>query len=115
MSKKDNAAVAEQTVLDKLRDLYHLQKIHSKIDEIQVLKGELPMEVKDLEDEIAGLQTRIGKLEEELGDAEGSVTNRKNAIKDAEAQIKKYQKQQSNVKNNREFDALSKEIEMQRL
>src|SRR5689334_3364237 len=99
MSKKDATVAQEQSVLDKLKDLYHLQKIHSKIDEIQVLKGELPMEVQDLEDEIAGLKSRITKLEEEFGDMEMNVTNRKNAIKEAEAQIKKYQKQQNNVKN----------------
>jgi uncharacterized protein len=112
---KEATAVAEQTVEDKLKELYHLQKIHTKIDDIQILKGELPMEVKDLEDEITGLRTRINKLDEDAKEVENGINNRKLAIKESEAQIKKYQKQQNNVKNNREYDALSKEIELQKL
>src|SRR5882672_4077948 len=113
MSKtKETTLTDEQTIEDKLKELYHLQKIHSKIDDIQVLKGELPMEVKDLEDEITCLRTRIGKLDEDTKEIELNVANRKLAIKESEAQIKKYQKQQANVKNNREYDALSKEIEL---
>lgn len=100
---------------DRLIQLYKLQKIDSKVDDIQILKGELPMEVSDLEDEITGLRTRIGKQEEEMEAMETGIANRKLAIKDAEANIKKYQKQQGNVKNNREYDALSKEIELQKL
>jgi predicted nucleic acid-binding Zn-ribbon protein len=92
-----------------------LQKIDSKVDEIQILKGELPMEVKDLEDELTGLKTRIAKIEDDLSQVEANVANRKNAIKESESLIKKYQKQQNNVKNNREYDALSKEIELQKL
>ncbi len=116
MSKtKETAPKAETPTLDKLKALYQLQKIDSKIDEIRILKGELPMEVKDLEDEIAGLITRKEKFEEELKETETNIANRKNNIKESEALIKKYQKQQSNVKNNREYDALSKEVELQKL
>lgn len=115
MSKAKDASRADHAIEESLRNLYRLQKIDTKIDEIQVLKGELPMEVKDLEDELAGLKTRIGKIEEELAQVEGGVSNRTNTIKESESLIKKYQKQQNNVKNNREFDALSKEIEMQKL
>lgn len=116
MSKtKEQTVKAETPIVEKLKALYHLQKIDSKIDEIRILKGELPMEVKDLEDEIAGLKTRVEKFEEEIKDIETNIANRKNAIKECEALIKKYQKQQSNVKNNREYDALSKEIELQKL
>jgi len=109
------AEVKDLTVEEKLKNLYELQLIYSKIDEIQVLKGELPIEVSDLEDEIAGLQTRVTKLEEDVDSFEKNISKSKNQIKDSEALIKKYEKQQANVKNNREFDALSKEIELQRL
>ncbi|MBK9732292.1 MAG: hypothetical protein IPO83_13600 [Chitinophagaceae bacterium] len=115
MAKVKEAPKTDNTVEEKLRALYRLQKIDTKTDDIQVLKGELPMEVKDLEDELAGLKTRIGKIEDELKEMEENIASRKNSIKEAESLIKKYQKQQNNVKNNREFDALSKEIELQKL
>lgn len=115
MTKVKEAPKTDISVEEKLRALYKLQKIDSKTDEIQILKGELPMEVKDLEDELAGLKTRIGKIEDELKEMDVNIVNRKNAIKESESLIKKYQKQQNNVKNNREFDALSKEIELQKL
>ena len=115
MSKVKEAPKTETSVEEKLRALYKLQKVDTKIDDIQVLKGELPMEVKDLEDELAGLKTRIGKIDDELKEMENNIGTRKNAIKESESLIKKYQKQQNNVKNNREYDALSKEIELQRL
>lgn len=115
MTKTKEAQKTDNTVEEKLRTLYRLQRIDTKIDDIQILKGELPMEVKDLEDELTGLKTRIGKIEEELKEMEENITNRKSTIKESEALIKKYQKQQNNVKNNREFDALSKEIELQKL
>jgi len=115
MTKVKDTPKIDSSVEEKLRALYKLQKIDSKTDEIQILKGELPMEVKDLEDELAGLKTRIGKIEEELKEMEDNVANRKNANKESESLIKKYQKQQNNVKNNREFDAISKEIELQKL
>ncbi|MCS6916825.1 MAG: C4-type zinc ribbon domain-containing protein [Chitinophagales bacterium] len=103
------------SIEEKLRNLYKLQLIDSKLDQLQVLKGELPMEVKDLEDELAGLRLRIEKNEEEIRQIEAAIANRRNSIKESEALIKKYQKQQSNVKNNREYEALNKEIELQRL
>lgn len=115
MSKVKESPKTDSTVEEKLRTLYRLQRIDTKTDDIQILKGELPMEVKDLEDELTGLKTRIGKIEEELKEMEDNITNRKTANKESESLIKKYQKQQNNVKNNREFDALSKEIELQKL
>ena len=115
MTKVKEAPKTDTSVEEKLRALYRLQRIDSKVDDIQILKGELPMEVKDLEDELAGLKTRIGKIEDELNEMENNIATRKNAIKESESLIKKYQKQQNNVKNNREYDALSKEIELQKL
>lgn len=109
------ATVKEYSVEEKLASVLRLQKIDSKLDEIQVLKGELPIEVKDLEDEIEGLNTRQAHIENEMKGIQDFVTNKKAAIKDAEALIKKYEKQQDNVKNNREFEALTKEMEMQQL
>ena len=109
--------VREQTgnVDEKLKDIYELQKIDSEIDKIKTLRGELPLEVQDLEDEIAGLETRIGKYDEEVKELEGAVNKKKNEITDAQALIKKYETQQANVRNNREFDSLTKEIEYQSL
>ncbi|HMT29509.1 MAG TPA: C4-type zinc ribbon domain-containing protein [Bacteroidia bacterium] len=89
--------------------------IDSEIDKIRIVRGELPMEVNDLEDEIAGLQTRIGNYTEEVESTQNQITQRKQAIKDSNAAIKKYESQQMNVKNNREFDSLNKEIEFQQL
>ena len=105
----------EQSVEQKLKALYELQSIHTKIDSIRHLRGELPMEVADLEDEVAGLSTRISKIKADLDDTEDAIVTRKNMIKDAQALIKKYEGQQNNVKNNREFDAVTKEIEIQGL
>lgn len=105
----------EQTVEQKLEALYELQTIHTKIDKIRQTRGELPMEVADLEDDVAGLETRIQKIKAELDDLEDSVVNRKNMIKESLALVKKYETQQNNVKNNREFEAISKEIEIQGL
>ncbi|GAA4929546.1 zinc ribbon domain-containing protein [Mucilaginibacter defluvii] len=105
----------EQTVEQKLKALYELQTIHTKIDRIRQVRGELPVEVADLEDDVAGLETRIQKLKYELDDVEDEIVNRKNLIKDAQANIKKYEAQLNDVKNNREYDAISKEIEIQGL
>jgi predicted nucleic acid-binding Zn-ribbon protein len=105
----------DNTIEDKLRALYQLQLIDSQIDRIRITRGELPMEVSDLEDEIAGLQTRITNYTEEAKQLDEQIKNRKNTIKDAQALIKKYQTQQASVKNNREFDSLNKEIEYQQL
>ena len=105
----------EQTVEQKLKALYELQTIHTKIDKIRQVRGELPMEVADLEDDVEGLETRIQKIKSELDDLEDDIVTRKNLIKDAQGNIKKYETQLNEVKNNREYDAISKEIEIQGL
>jgi uncharacterized protein len=109
------AAVKEFSVEEKLTSLVRLQKIDSKLDEIQILKGELPMEVKDLEDEIEGLYARQTRIEEEINGINEFIQERKNGITEAKALIAKYEKQSENVKNSREFEAINKEIEMQQL
>ena len=106
---------SEISVEERLRALFGLQLVDSEIDKIKTLRGELPLEVQDLEDEIAGLETRLGNLKEEVVGLEKSVSKKHNEITDAEALIKKYEEQQKNVRNNREFDSLSKEIEYQNL
>ncbi|MFO7842729.1 MAG: C4-type zinc ribbon domain-containing protein [Bacteroidales bacterium] len=103
------------TVEEKLKALFELQVVDSKIDDIKRLRGELPLEVQDLEDEIEGLQTRIQNYDEELEKLNDSIVHKKNEIKEAESLIKKYSEQQNNVRNNREFDSLAKEIEYQTL
>jgi predicted nucleic acid-binding Zn-ribbon protein len=105
----------EQTVEQKLQALYELQSIHTQIDKIRQIRGELPVEVADLEDDVAGLETRIQKIKAELDDLEDSIVTRKNTIKEATATIKKYEAQLNEVKNNREYEAISKEIEIQGL
>ncbi len=105
----------EQTVEQKLQALYELQSIHTQIDKIRQIRGELPVEVSDLEDEVAGLETRIQKIKAELDDLEDEIVTRKNNIKEATAAIKKYEAQLNEVKNNREYEAISKEIEIQGL
>ena len=109
------AAVKDFSVEEKLSSLVMLQKIDCKLDEIQILKGELPMEVKDLEDEIEGLHARQTRVEEEINGIQEFIEQKKEGIKEAEGLIKKYEKQSDNVKNNREFEAINKEIEMQTL
>ncbi len=103
------------SVEEKLKALYMLQSIDTQIDKIRIVRGELPLEVQDLEDELAGLQTRIGNLEEEVAQLDQSINDKKNAIKEALTLIKKYEAQQGNVRNNREFDSINKEIEYQTL
>ena len=105
----------EQTVEQKLKALYELQTIHTKVDKIRQVRGELPMEVADLEDDVAGLETRIQKIKAELDDLEDDIVTRKNLIKDSQSNIKKYETQLGEVKNNREYDAISKEVEIQGL
>ena len=107
--------LTERSTEEKLRFLYELQTVDSEIDKIKILRGELPLEVQDLEDEIAGLQTRLSNIQEEMNDLEGAIQKKKNEIVDSQALIKKYQEQQMNVRNNREYDSLSKEIEFQTL
>lgn len=105
----------EVTVEEKLRALYDLQLIDSRIDEIKNTRGELPLEVKDLEDEIEGLQTRLNNFSTDIENLETSISNKKNSIEEANALSKKYLEQQKNVRNNREFDSISKEVEYQDL
>jgi predicted nucleic acid-binding Zn-ribbon protein len=100
---------------EKIMALYELQKIDSKIDEINKIKGELPLEVEDLEDEIAGLTTRIENINAEIEELTDLTKQRKREIEEAKMKIAKYTEQQNNVRNNREFDALTKEIEYQEL
>jgi len=109
------AAKKELTVEDKLRALYDLQLIDSRIDKIRSLRGELPMEVQDLEDEVAGLKTRVDKLKSEIETLNFEIGAKKNLIEESKALIKKYSEQQKNVRNNREFNSISKGIEYQEL
>ncbi|MCV9930318.1 hypothetical protein OIU83_21850 [Flavobacterium sp. LS1R49] len=109
------ANTKELSVEDKLRAIYDLQLIDSRIDEIRNVRGELPLEVEDLEDEVAGLGTRSEKLKSELEIVEEQIKTRKNAIDDHKEAIKKYTKQQESVRNNREFNSLTKEVEFQEL
>lgn len=118
MSTKVKSKADEKSdvpVEEKLRALYELQQIDSQIDRIRTVRGELPLEVRDLEDEVAGLQTRVDNMEAEIKSLENQIVERKNAVKDANAAIKKYEAQQGKVRNNREYDSLTKEIEFQNL
>ena len=103
------------SVEQKLKALYQLQTMLSEIDKIKTLRGELPLEVQDLEDEVAGLNTRIDKIRREMAELRQAVATKRNEIEDAKALMNKYQEQQDNVRNNREYDMLSKEIEFQSL
>ena len=105
----------EITVEDKLRSLYNVQLIDSRIDKIRDIRGELPLEVRDLEDEIEGLKMRIEKFEQGLEEINAQISIKKNLIAEAKTLIKKYTEQQKNVRNNREFDSLTKETEFQQL
>jgi hypothetical protein len=105
----------EVSVEQKLVALYTLQQVDSKIDEIRAFRGNLPLEIQDMEDEIAGLETRIANFKEEAKKHQTDVTNYKIKIKETEALVKKYEEQQNNVRNNREYDSLTKEIEYQNL
>lgn len=116
MAKKDiKVESSSQTVVEKLKNLYKLQLIDIEIDRIKILRGELPLEVRDLEDEVAGLETRIEKLKADVENSYALIKSRENAKKEAEALIKRYTEQQNSVRNNREYDALTKEIEFQSL
>ena len=105
----------EITVEEKLRALFDLQLIDSRIDKIRDIRGELPLEVEDLEDELAGMNTRLEKLKDGIEVVVNSISDKKNHIEESKELIKKYTKQQDNVRNNREYDSLSKEIEFQEL
>ncbi|MBK8808762.1 MAG: hypothetical protein IPO21_19840 [Bacteroidales bacterium] len=106
---------ASLTVEDKLKALFRLQITDSKIDKFVVLRGELPLEVKDLEDELAGLQTRIQKIKDEVQSKDAEILLKKNEIKESELLIAKYKEQQMQVRNNREYESISKELEFQML
>ncbi|MDN5211550.1 C4-type zinc ribbon domain-containing protein [Fulvivirgaceae bacterium BMA12] len=105
----------DNTVEKKLSSLLKLQQIDSKLDEIKKVRGALPEEVGDLEDEVAGYDTRLGKFNKDLENLEEEIEKNKNAIKDSEKLIQKYSEQQMNVRNNREYDAITKETELQTL
>ncbi len=115
MAKDFGKDSKELSVEDKLKALYELQLKLSSIDRIKTLRGELPLEVQDLEDEIAGLTTRIEKIHKEIEALKENVLTKKKDIANAEAEVEKYKTQQDNVRNNREFDFLTKEIEFQTL
>lgn len=112
---KNNTAEKEYTVEEKLSTLYQLQTMMTEIDKIKTLRGELPLEVQDLEDEIVGMETRLYNYQADVKDFGSAVTGQKNKITDSTALIEKYKSQLDNVRNNREFDNLSKEIEFQGL
>ena len=105
----------DASVEGKLKSLYQLQLIDSKIDRLRTIRGELPLEVSDLEDTVAGLETRLTNVTEEVAELENSLNEKKQAIKDFQANIKKYEAQQGKVRNNREYDAITKEVEFQNL
>ena len=109
------AKKVEFSVEDKLRALYDLQLIDSRIDKIRSVRGELPLEVEDLEDEVAGLEVRISKIHDELNECTEEIKSKQNTTEHAKSMIKKYNDQQKNVRNNRAFESLSKEIEFQEL
>lgn len=115
MAKAKVVDVVDLTIEDKLRALYEFQRVDSEIDKIKILRGELPLEVQDLEDEVEGLETRISNFLEEAKQVEANVAAKKNEIVESKALIKKYLEQQNNVRNNREYDSLTKEIEFQKL
>ena len=115
MAKDIKKDPQEYTVEEKLKSLYQLQVIFSEIDRIKTLRGELPLEVQDLEDEVAGLRTRIGNISGSIEEIKGEEAKRRNKIEEAKAMIEKYTEDQNNVRNNREYDLLAKEIEFQTL
>ena len=99
----------------KLNLLYKLQQTDSKIDSIHMLRGELPLEVQDLEDEVAGLKTKQASIQKEIKEIEQFISDKKHEMEECRATIKKYEQQRNNVRNNREFESISKEIEFQEL
>ena len=109
------AKKAEASVEERLRALFDLQLIDSRVDEIRNVRGELPLEVGDLEDEVEGLSTRMEKLNDNLSIIDDEIKGKKNLIEEAKSLIKKYSEQQKNVRNNREYNSLTKEIEFQEL
>lgn len=112
---KEKKDPTDLSVEQKLKALYQLQTMLSEIDKIKTLRGELPLEVQDLEDEVAGLNTRIEKIKNDMADLKQAVAKKKEEIEAAKNSVAKYKEQQDNVRNNREYDMLSKEIEFQTL
>ena len=115
MAAKKQTVVENLSVEDKLKLLFKLQVVDSELDNIKIFRGELPLEVEDIEDEIAGLHTRIEKFKAEISENESEQVLQKNKIKESEALLEKYKTQLDNVRNNREYDSLTKEIEYQEL
>ncbi len=115
MAKESKKEPQELTVEEKLKALYQLQTMLSQIDEIKTLRGELPLEVQDLEDEVAGLTTRIERIKAEIAELKSAIAGKKVEIETSKSSVAKYKEQQDNVRNNREYDFLSKEIEFQTL
>lgn len=103
----------ELSVEDKLRALYDLQIIDRRVDEIRAMRGELPLEVEDLENEVAGMETRMEKVNNEIADLEVDIKEKQLLIKESQEKMAKYAKDQEQVRNNREFEAIAKEIEYQ--
>jgi predicted nucleic acid-binding Zn-ribbon protein len=115
MAKETKKDPSELTVEEKLKSLYQLQTMLSEIDKIKTLRGELPLEVQDLEDEVAGLTTRIEKIKTEITELKANIATKKIEIEQARLSVQKYEAQQQDVRNNREYDVLTKEIEFQNL
>lgn len=111
MAKEAKKEAVELSVEEKLKSLYELQTILSEVDKIKTLRGELPLEVQDLEDEVTGLKTRIERIKSEIENLKSAISTKKNEIVDAKTAIEKFKEQQANVRNNREFDVITKEIE----
>jgi len=107
--------MTQEHLEEELQSLYQLQNIDSLVDEIRVLRGELPVEVQELEETIDGLKLRIAKQQEEIESLEKMIAEKKNSAKDSQTLIKKYESQQNKVRNNREFESLTKELEFQKL
>ena len=114
-SSVEEESLEERSIAQKLLSLYHLQQIYSQVDKIRVLRGELPEEIQDLEDACEGMQTRISKYQEDIDELKRRVISEETKIKDSLALIKRYEEQQNNVRNNREYESLTKEIDYQKL
>ena len=114
-SSVEEESLEERSIAQKLLSLYHLQQIYSQVDKIRVLRGELPEEIQDLEDACEGMQTRISKYQEDIDDLKRKIVSEETKIKDSLALIKRYEEQQNNVRNNREYESLTKEIDYQKL
>jgi len=114
-TSKKAVVLKDASIEEKLDGLFNLQKIDSEIDRIRIIRGELPIEVEDLEDDIAQLETRTNKIQSEIDEIDQDISNRKIASKESDAAILKYKERQNNVRNNREYESLTKEIEFQEL